>query len=132
MAQRFTYLSADDLIAMHAAEVPGASLLNLDRVQAVAAAPQHTFDGEDLYPTLALKAAALAYGIAQGHCFTDGNKRTALLVLPIFVGMNGHKFLMGESDLMHVIHDVASGLMSKEELGAAIEQAIVGPPDDYC
>ena len=41
------------------------------------AQPFQTFGGEELYPTLAEKAARLAYGIAKNHPFLDGNKRAA-------------------------------------------------------
>jgi hypothetical protein len=35
-----------------------------------------TFGGEELYPTIVEKAAALGYSLIQNHPFLDGNKRT--------------------------------------------------------
>jgi death-on-curing protein len=38
---------------------------------------------------LALQAAVLAHGIAEGQQFIDGNKRTALIVMLTFLEVNG-------------------------------------------
>jgi death-on-curing protein len=34
-------------------------------------------------------AAAYGFGIAKNHPFVDGNKRTALVVMETFLGLNG-------------------------------------------
>jgi death-on-curing protein len=34
-----------------------------------------TFSGEDLYPTVSAKAAALGFSLIRNHPFVDGNKR---------------------------------------------------------
>jgi death-on-curing protein len=44
-----------------------------------------TFDGEELYPTPFLKAAALFHGIICDHVFIDGNKRTATFTAVAFL-----------------------------------------------
>ena len=44
-----------------------------------------TFAGEDLYPTLAEKAAHLIYFIIKNHPFTDGNKRIGAMVFLLFI-----------------------------------------------
>lgn len=41
---------------------------------------------------LALQAAVLAHGIAEGQPFIDGNKRTALAALRTFLRFNGYDF----------------------------------------
>src|SRR6202795_3376737 len=46
-------------------------------------------------PTL---AAAYGYGIARNHPFVDGNKRTALLAIYTFLGINGVEFLVPEAE----------------------------------
>jgi death-on-curing protein len=56
----------------------GSALRDPGRLAALAA-PFQTFEGKDLYPHLIQKAAALAFGIIQGHPFLDGNKRTAFV-----------------------------------------------------
>src|SRR4030042_694170 len=51
-------------------------ILNLGTLESALQQPRMTFGGEYLYPTLAEKAAALAFSIIRNHPFIDGNKRT--------------------------------------------------------
>lgn len=51
---------------------------DIGALQAAAACPSATFDGEDLYPAPFAKAAALMESIIKNHPFVDGNKRTAI------------------------------------------------------
>jgi len=44
-----------------------------------------TFDGEDLYPVLLEKAAALGFCIIMNHPFVDGNKRTGHAAVETFL-----------------------------------------------
>ncbi len=41
--------------------------------------------GVEMYPTIELKAAVYLYNITENHIFSDGNKRTGLLALHIFL-----------------------------------------------
>lgn len=50
--------------------------------------PQATFGGEDLYPDIFLKAAALIQSLSANHPFVDGNKRTALATMEYFLHLN--------------------------------------------
>ena len=51
--------------------------------------PMMTFGGEDFYPTLAEKAAALAFSLIQNHPFYDGNKRTGHAATVLFLDLRG-------------------------------------------
>jgi death on curing protein len=61
-------------------------------------------------------AAAYAYGIARNHPFVDGNKRTALLTLYTFLGLNGIDFVVSEADAATIILSLAAGEVSEESL----------------
>lgn len=50
---------------------------------------EQTFGGQDLYPGLFEKAAALCLGIIKNHPFVDGNKRTAISAMGVFLALNG-------------------------------------------
>lgn len=50
-----------------------------------------SFGGEDLYPTLAEKGAAMAFSLARNHGFADGNKPIAHAALETFLVLNGHE-----------------------------------------
>jgi death on curing protein len=51
--------------------------------------PQASMFGEDLYPDIFMKAAALLRSIAQNQSFLDGNKRIAWVATAIFLAANG-------------------------------------------
>lgn len=51
--------------------------------------PKASFGGADLYPNIYLKSAALFHSLILNHPFVDGNKRTALSVLFLFLERNG-------------------------------------------
>lgn len=61
-------------------------------------------------------AAAYAYGIARNHPFIDGNKRTSLLALYTFLGINGVDFTVPEADAAAIILALAAGEVSEESL----------------
>lgn len=59
-------------------------ILNLGALESAVAQPRMTFDGRELYPTMAEKAAALGFSLIQNHPFVDGNKRTAHAAMELF------------------------------------------------
>jgi death-on-curing protein len=65
---------------------------------------------------LAELAAAYAFGIARNHPFVDGNKRTALLALYTFLGVNGYDFVVAEAEAAAIILALAAGEVSEESL----------------
>jgi death on curing protein len=65
---------------------------------------------------LAELAAAYAYGIARNHPFVDGNKRTSLLALYTFLGVNGVDFEVPEAEAAAMILSLAAGEVSEESL----------------
>uniref|UniRef100_Q07J58 Death-on-curing family protein n=1 Tax=Rhodopseudomonas palustris (strain BisA53) TaxID=316055 RepID=Q07J58_RHOP5 len=65
---------------------------------------------------LAELAAAYAYGIARNHPFIDGNKRTSLLALYTFLGVNGVDFNVPEAEAAAIILSLAAGEVSEQSL----------------
>jgi death-on-curing protein len=61
-------------------------------------------------------AAAYAYAIARNHPFVDGNKRTSLLALYTFLGINGIDFVVPEAMAAAMIMSLAAGEVSEESL----------------
>ena len=78
--------------------------------------PFQTFMGNDLYPSIYDKAAQLCYGIANNHPFTDGNKRTALHSMYVYLIINGFDITATQQDVENMIIDVAAGNMTNTEL----------------
>ena len=78
--------------------------------------PFQTFMGNDLYPSLYDKAAQLCYGIVKNHPFTDGNKRTALHSMYVYLIINGFDITATQQEVENLIIDVAAGNMINTEL----------------
>jgi death-on-curing protein len=60
--------------------------------------------------------AAYGYGIAHNHPFVDGNKRSALLAIYTFLGVNEVDFIVAEADAAAMILALAAGEVSEESL----------------
>ena len=78
--------------------------------------PFQTFMGNDLYPSIYDKAAQLCYGIVKNHPFTDGNKRTALHSMYVYLIINGFDITATQQEVENLIIDVAAGNMTNTEL----------------
>ena len=61
---------------------------DLNLLESAIAQPRVTFAGEDLYPSLLEKAAALGFSIVMNHPFIDGNKRTGHAAMETFLVLN--------------------------------------------
>ena len=78
--------------------------------------PRMSFEGNDLYMTLAEKAASLGYSIIQNHPFIDGNKRTGHAAMEMFLLLNGYEIRAGVNEQMETILMAASGKLSRKAL----------------
>jgi death-on-curing protein len=65
---------------------------------------------------LAELAAAYGYGTAKNHPFVDGNKRTSLLCIYTFLGVNGVDFVVPEAEAAAMIISLAAGEVGEENL----------------
>lgn len=59
-----------------------------------------TFAGEDLYPSVLQKAAALLHSLVMNHSFLDGNKRTGYAVMVRFLELNDHKIRASQKEIV--------------------------------
>ena len=87
--------------------------MHLPALESALTQPQMTFGGEDLYPTLVDKAAALGYALIKNHPFLDGNKRTGFIVAALFLELNGYRFQASEVDATVRTLALAAGEMSE-------------------
>ena len=123
------YLSLEEIIALHAEVIfrSGGILGIRDRggLESAVAQPQMTFDGQDLYPSISEKASALGHGLIQNHPFLDGNKRIGHAAIEVFLVLNGYEIESFVDEQEQIIIAVASGRMSRSELGEWLAQNIV-------
>ncbi|MGD0691663.1 MAG: Fic family protein [Acidimicrobiales bacterium] len=70
--------------------------------------PRSSAFGEDAYPTLTLKAAALVHSVTNNHALVDGNKRIGWLCVAVFCDVNGTSVDLTDDEAFHLVWDVAS------------------------
>ena len=120
------YLTLEEVQELHSRVVAqsGGSLgvRDLGLLLSSIAQPRMTFDGQDLYPTLPEKAAALGYSLIQNHSFLDGNKRIGHLAMEAFLVLNGYELDAEVDEQERLILDVASGRASRAQLVAWVGQ----------
>ena len=73
---------------------------------------------------LARLAAAYAYGIARNHGVSDGNKRTALVTMDLFLMLNGYELKSSPAENVLTILGVADGTLSEDDLTTWIRNNI--------
>lgn len=113
-----SWLTRDIVIAIHDEQLAihgGASGLRDDGMLASALdRPRNKWIYEQAeLPEL---AAAYAFGLARNHPFVDGNKRTSLLALYTFLGVNGIDFVVPEAEAAAIILALAAGEVDEEGL----------------
>ena len=87
---------------------------DLGGLESAIAQPYMTFDGNELYPSLAEKAAALGFSLIQNHPFADGNKRTGHAAMESFLALNGYEISASTEEQVEIILSVASGKLSRD------------------
>lgn len=83
-------------------------------LESAIAQPRMTFGGEDLYPSLFEKAAALGFSIIMNHPFVDGNKRTGHAAMETFLVLNGMEINASVDEQERVVLAIASGELKRE------------------
>ena len=61
--------------------------------------PYQTFMGQDLFPDIYDKAVRYLFGFASNQVFLDGNKRTAAMVMLVFLALNGVELNISDAEL---------------------------------
>ena len=105
------YLTLDDVLAAAEAHLGDqAEVGDYGLLESAVARPQATVFGEDAYPTIHEKAAALLQSLAANHPLLDGNERTAFVATALFYGLNGHHVPgSAEDELFDLVIAVATG-----------------------
>ncbi len=99
MSEPIEFLDLDDLVEL-ARSLLGdpPPIRDVGLLGSAAARPQTTASGEDAYPDLVTKAAALLQSIVNNHALVDGNKRLGWLATAVFLELNGIKASRASND----------------------------------
>ena len=90
--------------------------------------PRTSFLGQDAYPDLFTKAAALLHSLARNHPLVDGNKRLAWLATYVFLAKNEVVLDPGDDEAYDLVVAVAAGSVNEvSEIAAALASFVESP-----
>ena len=119
------YLDLEDLLRLVRALRAG-PVRDLGLLDAAAARPRSSACGEDAYPTLALKAAALLHSLARNHALVDGNKRLGWLATGTFLELNGVEVAhVPNDDVYDFVIGVAAGKHDVLDIAGQLERLVM-------
>jgi death-on-curing protein len=123
------YLTLEEVLEIHRLaleQAGGASgLRDLGALESALAQPNMGFGGQELYPTLADKAAALAFSLIKNHPFVDGNKRVGHVAMETFLVLNGYELAADVDEQERVVLGVAAGTVGREEFTTWVKAHLV-------
>jgi death-on-curing protein len=104
------YLDLEDLVEVARRAVGGdVAVRDYGLLESALARPRASVFGQDAYPDLHLKAAALLHSLARNHALVDGNKRLAWTACRTFLAINGQWISAPEDDRFDFVIRVATG-----------------------
>lgn len=118
------YLDVEDLVTVARMLLGNPPpIRDMGLLGSAAARPQTTVFGEDAYPDIWTKAAALLQSVVKNHPLIDGNERLGWLAAAVFLELNGvitgnatnddiYEFVLGVAAGDHTIEEIAKGLQA--------------------
>ncbi len=91
--------------------------------------PQHLYAYGSPPPDICALAGAYAFGIAKNHPFVDGNKRTAYVMMRLFLIRNGHDLSATKEDRYYATLALAAGEHTEESFATWLRENS-GPLED--
>lgn len=112
------YLTLEDLLQL-TLDLGAGPVRDVGLLDSAAARPQSSVFGEDAYPTLHGKAAAMLHSICRNHALVDGNKRLAWHAAMVFLALNGVEVNLTHDEAFELVMRVAEGTADVAEIAAA-------------
>jgi death on curing protein len=108
------FLDLED--ALRQVKYLGFHVRDLGLLQGCLARPETTLFGDDAYPTLSHKAAALLHSVATSHRLIDGKKRTAWALLVTFLALNDYEVITAADEGVEFVLAVATDSLELDEI----------------
>ncbi|MER5895864.1 Fic family protein [Streptomyces sp. NPDC001876] len=111
------YLTLPELLNL-AERLGTADVRDYGLLDSALARPQASVFGQDAYPDVWQKAAALMESLARNYGLVDGNKRIAWYATWVFLHMNGHPLDAGfdVDDAERFVLDVCQGALDMPKI----------------
>ena len=116
---RVEYLDLDDLFGLIRMLGIG-PVRDVGLLDSALARPRSSAFGEDAYPTITLKSAALLHLIANNHALVDGNKRLAWLATVVFLDLNGLSPDLTDHEAFDLVWEIAGTYLDVEAIAVRL------------
>lgn len=100
-------------------------LRNKEALASALMRPFQTFNGHELYPSPAEKAAAILESIISNHPFIDGNKRIGFVIMRMTLLDLGYDLIATEDEKFEFILTVAKGEIEFQEIRKWISAKLI-------
>jgi death-on-curing protein len=124
VSDRVEFLNLDDVVGLAIALLGDpAPIREIGLLGSAVARPQTMAFGEDAYPDIWTKAAALLHSIVNNHALVDGNKRLGWLATAVFLEINGIEISRASNDDVYdLVIDVAASQPTVEAIAERLRQ----------
>lgn len=122
-------ISAEQVLEIHKLVIDkfggSSGLRDIGALESALARPFQTFGGEDLYPTIIEKAAAICESILINHPFVDGNKRTGYILMESILLFGQLRIKLTDEEIYPFIISISTGEKKYEDIVTWLQQNIV-------
>lgn len=128
MSRDIYYPTIADAIAFNEAFIGKRGVRDVGLLESALMRPSSSAFGQDAYPDLWSKAAALMHSVIRNHPFMDANKRTAVNLALAFLDRNGEKVYQADPDaLIALAVGIANDRLEVAEIAVRLRQALAPP-----
>jgi death on curing protein len=124
--EHIDYLSVEDLLEIAAGIIDKVAVRDAGLLAAAAGRPRVTIFGDDAYPTIEDKAAALLHSLVRNHALVDGNKRLAWAATRVFCILNGRDLAYTVDDAEALMLAAAAGDLEVPDIAAWLRHHLEG------
>jgi death-on-curing protein len=123
------YLDLED--ALEQIAFLGFRVKDIGLLDSALARPKTSLFGEDAYPDLSTKAAAMMHSLIKNHPLMDGNKRTGWLLFVSFIAANGYLHDMTSDEAFDLTIGLATDALTLEMAAKIIKSHLVPRPGAF-
>ena len=117
---RVEYLDLDDILGLIRMLGIG-PVRDVGLLDSALARPRSSAFGEDAYPTVTLKSAALLHSIVKHHALVDGNKRLGWLATAVFLDLNSLDPGLSDIEAFDLVWEIASTSLDVHEIAVKLQ-----------
>jgi death on curing protein len=124
VSDQVEFLDLDDVVDLAIALLGDpAPIRDIGLLGSAVARPQTTAFGDDAYPDMWTKVAALLHSIVKNHALVDGNKRLGWLATAVFLEINGIEISRASNDDVYdLVINVAAGQPTVDTIAERLRQ----------